>query len=383
MFLPLLLALGFPDPEPHPPCVPIVVDGADATGFTSIQSLQDAPFWTDGQPPVRLHLKLENRLYLTRRQCVNYEPKPWKHVRYDALDLRERTLSFDVDLSTVGCCASLEVALVAMPHEGAKAYRDGYCDAETPRPSPGPVDMLLVDAEDAAEISSPSAPPPPRRGCTTLTLMEANNQALRSALQTTGANASACAAAGCAARSDGALFGPGGAIATSGACVNDHSCAFTVEANFTRDGDVRVHLIQRGARHAFFHPAAAAGDREELAAALARGMVLFVSMRRASGCSPSTQCDASAAEAILDSWRIESPPPPPPQPPSPPSPPASPPEPPLLPPPSSPSPPPGISAAGVLAVGVAGCCISRRCKRRRRGRQAEEELLNGQYAEYE
>jgi len=149
----------------------------------------------------------------------NFMERGWANHKYARFDLTN-PLMFEVDLSNVpcGCVASVYLVRMRDPSLG----RSNYCDAAL-SPIPGWLGAT----------------------CTELDLLEANQNALQSALHTetgTGSYGSGrCDRDGCFARMDKALYGRHGPII-------DTKGAFEVRAQVGADGGMTVALSQAGRR---------------------------------------------------------------------------------------------------------------------------------------
>ena len=262
---------------------PLIVDGDAHGGFVP-------EFWGNvaGIQAVgmtKLAVQGNNRIYSLASIPARPEPE-YVDVTYKKFHLSNRELTFDVDMSGVGCGCNAAAYLVAMP-ERPSATSSAYCDIQGPE---GVAPCLEID------------------------LIEGNTKAIQSTLHTTqghGADGATCNQDGCASNfgKDPQLaqfYGPG---ATMGI---DSSRPFTVRASFREDADggavYDVNLVQTShslqqkqqsgseedrqlhffnsesilGSHVANGPERPApvpsGDRQRMQTALSSGMVLVISL---------------------------------------------------------------------------------------------------------
>ena len=316
---------------------PLIIEGDASGGFVP-------EFWGNvaGVKAVgmtKLVVQGNNRLYAVASIPTRPEPE-YADITYKKFQLFDRELTFDVDMSGVGCGCNAAAYLVAMP-EHPSATDSAYCDIQGP------------------EGVSP---------CLEIDLIEGNTKALQSTLHTGpghGSDGATCNQDGCAGNfgkdsRQAHLYGPG---ATKGI---DSTRPFTVRASFrgglhggaiydvslaqssktpsqdqeqpqqglSKESEDRIlHLFNAESvygSHVANGPARPApvpsGDRLRTHAALSNGMVLVVSLWSADDLSwLDGGCDAAHPKCVIENARFEisnlrtstvpSPPSPPPMPP--------------------------------------------------------------------
>ena len=206
--------------------------------------------------PSSVALYGNSRAYLT---MPHNDSHPWQSASFDKLRLRGQSLSFRVDLSTVGCGCNAAVYLVRMnqPVENGDSH---YCDI--------------------------MAAPPSR--CLEIDLFEGNVKAARATLHTQAgeANDGTCNQYGCAG---GMGTGPGGDDGRYGLGSSsiDSSRPFTVVATFDDGGHMQVVVRQESTQIVLWdmatsgnYPATQVPEEAAVATrdALEQGMVLAVSL---------------------------------------------------------------------------------------------------------
>ena len=300
------LAICSADWSPEITSYPISVDGDSAGGFA-------AEFWgnlagiqtTDADR--KLTVQGNNRLYAVT--SIPSRPKAeWVDFTYRKLDLLNRDLSFDVDISGVGCGCNAAVYLVAMPNQ-PDATNAAYCDIQGP------------DGKACLEID----------------LLEGNTKAVQTTLHTAqghGADGATCNQDGCVANvgrteESAHLYGPG----SKGI---DSRKPFTVSATF-REGqhggaiydveftqsiktgppgretitDGRLHFFDSEAIYGSHSKSGRAapvppGDKLRTHTALSDGMVLVVSLWTADDLSwLDGGCDATHPKCSIETARFE------------------------------------------------------------------------------
>ena len=303
------IAAGTPSPPNPPPSPPLPVIGPHSVSPPSsprpplepwhdgISSLiGDWGFtlepWAgqlaDGSDPLHIVLRGNQRGYITRRGTMS--------VQYEHFQLLDKTLSFSLDVSQVGCGCNAALYLVAMENPGDGSSR--YCD--------------ILSGEPCVEID----------------LYEGNTKGMTSTLHTEASSIEKeCNRWGCQAG-----YGPWDENCKYGAGSPnlDSRRPFEMAARFETDGEMTITAMQDNkVRRIWDKDIAHVPQRafDKLKTTLEKGVVLVVSLWAASdmswldgGCSTDyPHCDLSSATAVFGNLRVK------PNVPVPPGPPASPP----------------------------------------------------------
>ena len=143
----------------------------------------------DGMTPMGITVTGNNRLFTVRDWVWSHQ---WRDVAYRRFELLGRSLSFDVDFSSVGCGCNAAVYLVQMPDPTTDG--SGYCD---------------IQGYDIDGV----------KPCLEIDLIEGNAKAIQSTLHTQrghGVDGRTCNQDGCYANlgkehNQGGAYGPGAA----------------------------------------------------------------------------------------------------------------------------------------------------------------------------